>query len=135
MSLNVSGSKYIRVYNPSIRLNYSDRVVFADLITGRKTGIMKVDKGTGEVIINPQTGKEVPERAYSRWEGQFVGNAFEPSKGLRDGTSIDIISGWVTYETYKGRDSKDHVKAVVTIAEFTPSDVAEGEDVSLTEEE
>ena len=135
MSLNVSGSKYVRVYNPSIRLNYSDRVVFADLVSGRKTGSMKVDKGTGEVVLNPQTGKEVPERVYSRWEGRFVGNAFEPSKGLRDGASIDIISGWATYEPFKGGDGKDHVKAVVTIAEFAPSDIAEGEDTAPAEEE
>lgn len=135
MSLNVSGSKYVRVYNPAIRLNYSDRVVFADLVSGRKTGNVKVDKETGEVVVNPQTGKEVPERTYSRWEGQFVGNAFEASKGLRDGASIDIISGWVTYEPYKGRDKKDHIKAVVVITEFAPSDVDEGEDNTPAEEE
>lgn len=135
MSLNVSGSKYVRVYNPSIRLNYSDRVVFADLVSGRKTGNAKVDKETGEVVTNPQTGREIPEKAFSRWEGVFVGNAFEPSKGLRDGTSIDIISGWATYEPYKGKDGKEHIKAVVTIAEFAPSDVAEGEDNATVEEE
>lgn len=135
MSLNVSGSKYVRVYNPAIRLNYSDRVVFADLVSSRKTGNVKVDKETGEVTVNPQTGKEVRERAYSRWEGRFVGNAFEPSKGLRDGAAIDIISGWVTHEPFKGNDGRDHVKAVVTIADFSPSDVADGEDVGPVEEE
>lgn len=135
MSLNVSGSKYVRVYNPAIRLNYSDKVVFADLVSSRKTGNVKVDKDTGEVVVNSETGKEVPERAFSRWEGKFVGNAFEPSKGLRDGTSIDIISGWVTHEPFKGADGKDHAKAVVTILEFSPSDVAEGEDIAPTEEE
>lgn len=135
MSLDVSGSKYVRVYDPAIRLNYSDKVVFANLVTSRKTGNVKVDKSTGEVVMNPDTGKEVPERAYSRWEGRFVGNAFEPSKGLRDGTAIDIITGWVTYEPFKGRDNKDHVKAIVTISDFTPSEVAEGEDANPAEEE
>ena len=35
MSLNVSGSKYIKVYDPTIRLNYSDKVLWANLVSSR----------------------------------------------------------------------------------------------------
>ena len=134
MSLNISGSKYVRVYDPTIKLNYSDKVLFANLTTSRKTGNMKVEKDTGEVVLNADTGKPVQERAFSRWEGRFVGNAFEPSKGLRDGDSIDIINGWVTSEKYVGKDGKEKYRTVVTISEFQPSEVAEGEDATNREE-
>ena len=135
MSLDVSGSKYIRVYSPTIKLDYSDKVVFADLVSSRKTGNLKVDKETGEVVLNPNTNEEVQERAFSRWEGRFVGNAFEPSKGLRNGVAIDIVTGWITYEPFVGKDGKERVKPVVTISDFTPSDIADGEEVSAVEEE
>ena len=96
MSLNVSGSKYIKVYDPTIRLNYSD--------------------------------KEVQERAFSRWEARFVGNAFEPSKFLRDGDSIDIVTGWVTSEKFVGKDGNPHYKVIVTISDFQPSAISESEE-------
>lgn len=67
MSLNVSGSEYIKVYDPTIRLNYSDKVLWANLVSSRKTGAVKVDGETGEAVVNPNTGKEVQERAFSRW--------------------------------------------------------------------
>ena len=135
MSLNISGSKYVRVYDPTIKLNFSDKVLLANLVSSRKTGNAKLDKETGEVVINQETGKEVAERAYSRWEGRFVGNAFEPSKGLCDGASIDIVSGWMTNEPFVGKDEKTHYKTVVFIAEFVPSDVADGEDTNAGIEE
>lgn len=134
MSLNISGSKYVRVYDLNIRLNFSDKVVFANLVTSRKTGKVKKDKDTGAVIVNPRTGEEVQERAYSHWEGMFVGNAFEPSKGLRDGDSIDIISGWITDEVSVGKDGKKYVNRFVTIADFTPSEIGEGEDTNVDDE-
>ena len=55
MSLNVSGSKYIKVYDPTIRLNYSDKVLWANLVSSRKTGAVKVDGETGEAVVNPNT--------------------------------------------------------------------------------
>lgn len=134
MSLNIAGSKYIRVYDPIIRLNYSEKVLFANLITSRKTGNAKVNKNTGEIIVNTETGEPVPERAYSRWEGRFVGNAFEPSKGLRDGDSIDILNGWITSEKYVNKDGKERCRIIVTISEFQPSQVAEGEDTTNQEQ-
>lgn len=135
MSLSVSGNKFVRVYDPSIKLNFSDKVVFANLVTSRKTGNPKVDKETGEIVVNPATGKAVDERVYSRWEGRFVGNASEAAKGLRSGESIDIISGWITNETFVGKDNKVHAKGIVYIAEFTPSNIGEGEDADLADEE
>lgn len=128
MSLNVSGSKYIKVYDPTIRLNYSDKVLWANLVSSRKTGAVKVDGETGEAVVNPNTGKEVQERAFSRWEARFIGNAFEPSKFLRDGDSIDIVTGWVTSEKFVGKDGNPHSKVIVTISDFQPSAISESEE-------
>ena len=133
MSLNISGSRFVKVYDPTIKLNYSDKVLFANLTTSRKTGNVKTDETTGEVVVNSKSGKEVQERAFSRWEGKFVGNAFEPSKTLRDGDMIDIVSGWVTAEPYTGKDGKTHIGLMVTIAEFEPS-IIDGEDASVEDE-
>lgn len=118
MSLNVSGSRFVKVYDPSIRFSYSDRVLFANLVSSRKTGNLTVDRN----------GKQIQERAFSRWNGKFVGNAFEPSKTLRDGDEIDILNGWISAETFTGKDGKQHISVVVTITDFEPSVVAEGED-------
>jgi len=129
MSLNVgdSNSRYVRVSNVSMKFAYSDKVAFADLITSHKTGRPKTDPETGVVITNTQ-GEEVPERRYSRWEGRFVGNAFEPSKTLKNGTLIDITQGWIEKETKLGRDNKTpFTNYYVTISEFTISDVTDAE--------
>ena len=122
MSFNVgdSNSKYVSVFDPSIRLNFSDKVVFAVLRTRRKTGKPKVDKETGEVMLDGQ-GKEIPERKYNEWEGRFVGEAFEAAKGLKNGTSIDIISGWFDKEENEGRGGRKFVNHFVTISKFALS--------------
>lgn len=127
MSLNVSGSRFVKVYDPSIKLSYSDRVLFANLVSSRKTGKVMMDKETGDIAIN-SSGQKVQERAFSRWQGKFVGNAFEPSKALRDGDEIDIINGWASAEPYTDRDGKTHISVVVTITDFEPSVIAEGVD-------
>lgn len=135
MSLNVSGTKYVRVFDPEIKLKVSDKILFANLVTSRKTGNPKVDKSTGEAVLNPETNKEVPERINSRWEGKFVGNAFEAAKGLRQGAAINIINGWATNEPFDGKDGKKHFALVVTITDFELSDIEEGEDEIPTEDE
>ena len=89
MNLNISGSRYVKVYDPTIKLNYSDKVLFANLETSRKTGNVKMDNTTGEVVKDFATGKEEQERAFSRWEGKLVGNAFEPS--IIDGEDTDVV--------------------------------------------
>jgi len=134
MSLNVSGSKFVKVYAPTMKLNYSDKVVFATLVSSRKNGRI-IEKSAGDDVTNTETGSGTEERAYSRWEGRFVGNAFEPSKGLRDGDTINIISGWITSEKYVGKDNKEHYYTCVTIAEFEPSNVEDGEDTNVVDEE
>ena len=126
MSLNVSGSRFVKVYDPSIKLSYSDRVLFANLVSSRKTGKVMLDKETGDIAVN-ESGKKVQERAFSRWQGKFVGNAFEPSKALRDGDEIDIINGWISSEPYMGKDGQTHYSIVVTITDFEPSVVSEAD--------
>lgn len=125
MSLNISGSRFVKVYDPSINLSYSDKVLFANLVSSRKTGRVMMDKESGEIAIN-EMGNKMQERAFSRWTGKFIGNAFEPSKALRNGDEIDIINGWVSAEPYSGKDGKTHFNVVVTITDFEPSVVAEG---------
>ena len=133
MSMDVSGSKYIRVFDAAIKLNVSDKMVFANLISSRKTGRMLTDKETGEVVRN-EDGAPVQERVNSRWEGVFVGKAFEAVKNLRDGAAINILSGWITCEPYRSRDGKEHRGVRVTIADFEPSDIEEGVDEDYDEE-
>lgn len=134
MSLSVSGSRYVKVYNPTLRFDISDRMIFADLSSSRKTGNVKVDKTTGEILSNPETGETIPERKYSRWKGRFVGNAFEAAKGLKSGDSIDIVTGWITAEKFVGLNGQEHIGYEVTIADFVPSNVEEGDDTNTIEE-
>ena len=47
---------------------------------------------------------------------------------MRDGDEIDILNGWISAETFTGKDGKQHISVVVTITDFEPSVVAEGED-------
>lgn len=70
----------------------------------------------------------LPERRRSSWNARFVGNAFEPSKGLAPGQAINILNGWITNEPYKKKDGSTGYALVATISEFEVSDVADGED-------
>ena len=96
MSFNIgeNSSKFVSVSNVTMKFAFSDKVLFADLRTSRKTGNYKADKETGAAILD-EKGNPVPERSYSRWEGRFVGNAFEPAKALKNGQAINIVNGWV----------------------------------------
>lgn len=53
--------------------------------------------------------------------------SFESSKFLRDGDSIDIVTGWVTSEKFVGKDGNPHSKVVVTNSDFQPSAISESE--------
>jgi len=119
MSFNIGGveSKYVSVKNPNIRFNYSDKVIFAELTTSRKTGRAKIDEETGEALID-SNGNPIPERAYYTWEGRFVGNAFEPSKGLKNGQMIDIEVGWIEKEANTSKSGKEYINYYVTISDF-----------------
>lgn len=120
MSLQVNGSRFVRVYDPTIDLKYSDKVIKARLVTSRKTGQKAVDKETGE-ILKDKDGNERDERAYSEWAAQFVGDAFEGAKSLH-GQTIDIVNGWIVSEKFEGRDGRPHVQNTVYISDFILSD-------------
>lgn len=127
MSLNVSGSKFVYVYNTELKLQVSDKIVFAHLSTSRKTGKNRVDAETGETIVD-EHGNPLLERRFSSWNAKFVGNAFEPSKGLAAGAAINIISGWVTNEPFRNKDGVVVYSPVVTVTEFEVCEVAEGDE-------
>jgi len=125
LNLGNSMSKFISVYDITMKYNYSQNVLFANLKTSQKTGRDKVDKETGEILVNPKTGEviPIPERKYFEWEGRFVGNAFEPAKGLRNGQSIDIVNGWTEKDTFKGKNGQTIEKVYIIISDFVLSDL------------
>lgn len=129
MSFNIGekNSKYVAVSDVTMRYAFSERVLFADLRTSRKTGNAKVNRETGEVVTDKH-GNPVPERVYTHWEGRFVGNAFEPAKALRNGQTIDIVNGWMEKEVWKDEGGKRREKVFVVVAEFRMSDADMDED-------
>lgn len=133
MSLNISGTKIVRVYDTEIKLQVSDKIVFAHLSTSRKTGKEQVDKETGEVLIG-KDGNPLQERRFSSWDARFVGQAFEPSKGLASGAAINILNGWITNEPFKRKDGTTGYALTVTISDFEACDIAEGVDDEPDEE-
>lgn len=102
MSLNVSNSRFVRVYDPTIDLKYSDKVVKARIVTSRKTGRKAVN------------------------EAQFVGAAFEGAKSLH-GQTIDIVQGWIVNDPYIDRNGKPQSQVTVFISDFALSDFKDGE--------
>lgn len=125
MSLNVSGSKFVYVYDTELKLQVSDKIVFGRLSTSRKTG----------------EDKDTKSKAFSSWNARFVGNAFEPAKGLVAGSAINIINGWITNEkvilsknkTKKDGDEKIGRYPTVTITDFELCNTIEGEDTDEAE--
>lgn len=126
MSLNVSGSKFVYVYDAEIKLQVSDKIVFAHLSTSRKTGNYRVDAQTGETLVD-ENGNPFAERRFSSWRAKFVGDAFEAAKGVANGTAIHILNGWITNEAYRKRDGSTAYDLVVTITDFELSEFADGE--------
>jgi len=128
MSFNIgeNNSKYVVVNNVTMRFAFSEKVLFADLCTSRKTGKAKADKETGEIIL--KDGKPVPERTYSHWEGRFVGNAFEPAKALKNGQAINIINGWIDKEESTGTNGRKYINVFAVITDFTLSNSTEDDD-------
>lgn len=134
MSLNVgnTNSRYVVVNNVTMRFAFSEKVLFADLRTSRKTGNPKVNKKTGEIITD-EHGSNISERTYTHWEGRFVGNAFEPAKALKNGQIIDIINGWVDKEESVGKNGQRFVNVYIIITDFTLSDQGNDGDEPLAE--
>ncbi|MEG2813591.1 MAG: hypothetical protein RSA79_03225 [Oscillospiraceae bacterium] len=77
--LNVSNSRFVTVFQPEIKLNVSEHIVFANLSSSKKN----TDKD-GNISYT-----------YMSWNGRFVGDAFEAAKALRNGDKIDIIKGGI----------------------------------------
>lgn len=117
MSLSCSGSRFVRVYDPTIDLKYSDKVVKARIVTSRKTGRK----------VKDEDGQNKDERAYSEFSAQFVGNAFEQAKNLH-GQTIDILNGWIVMDSFKGRDNVMRKTPVVFISDFILSDLKGAEE-------
>jgi hypothetical protein len=117
MSLNVGidQSKFVYASNPTMRFNFSDKVIFAKLRTSSKTGRNKLDENGKELLDD--NGNSIPERKYSTWEARFVGDAFEAAKAFKKPTAINIVNGWIETETYK-----DKTSAYVTISDFSLCD-------------
>ncbi|MDD3946219.1 MAG: hypothetical protein PHI19_00070 [Clostridia bacterium] len=121
MSFNIGNnpSRYVAVSNVTMRYSVSEKMLFADLRTSKRTGRPKHDKETGEVVLDKQ-GKPVPERVYTHWEGRFVGKAFEPAKALRNGTYIDIVKGWTEKEEITS-NGKTYTTVYIVISDFNES--------------
>lgn len=100
--LNITG-KYVTVFQPQINLNVSERMVFANLSTSKKNTSRE-----GDISYENMS-----------WKGRFVGDAFEPSKALRDGDKIDIVRGMITNKYDK---EKKKLYVDVTIFEYALSD-------------
>lgn len=129
MGLNIGEgiSKYIIVRNTSMRFQYSEKIVFADLFVSHKTGKVKVDPETGEAIL--RDGVPVPERRYTKWEGRFCGDALEAAKTLRNGQAINITDGWIDKEEYTIKKTGKVVSNIfVVIADFEYCDNLEEEE-------
>lgn len=117
LSIGDDRSRYVVVRNLTVRLNFSLKVVFADLIVSRKTGKPKVNEETGEVLVD-DNGIPIPERIYQRFKAKFVGNAAEEAKKLSDGTAIDILNGWLEKEEYTAQNGKHRSEIFCIISEF-----------------
>ena len=96
--------KYIKVFEPSIKLDVSERTVFCNLSSYRKD-----DKFKEATYVN------------SYWNDvAFVGEAFEPAKCLKGGELINVVRGAFSYE--KANNGKSYLKLFVF--EFELSDVS-----------
>ena len=122
MSFNIgnTNSKFVVVRNVTMKFSVSEKILFADLRTSRKTERFKTDEH-GEAVLD-ENGQPVPERKYSHWEGHFVGEALEAAKALKDKAAINILEGWIEKDEFVGRDGKKHSKIYVVISAFEQCD-------------
>lgn len=103
--LNCTG-KFVTVFQPCIKTNVSDKILFANLSSSKKN----------------THGEEVSYENMS-WNGKFVGEAFEKAKSLKEKDKIDITKGAITnrYDKEKGKLYVD-----VTVFDFEMSDLSKG---------
>lgn len=102
--LNVTG-RFVTVYSPTMKLEVSDKVIFADLVTSKK-----------ERTID-ENGKERINYVNMTWKGRFVGQAAQKVKDLNlsSGTKIAITKGFVENKYYK---EKNFLSLSVTVLDF-----------------
>ena len=97
--INFTG-KFIKVYDPNIKLQVSEKIVFATLKSSRK------DNWT-----------DPPTYHTSVWyDVAFVGDAFEPAKAFQGGELIDVLKCCITREK---KGEKFYLK--LTVFEFALS--------------
>lgn len=111
--INFEG-KFLRVFDPQIKLQLSEKKVFATVTSSRK-----------DARTEPAT------YIRSKWfDVAFVGDAFEPAKAFRGGELIDVTKGCITHEK---RDGKYYLN--LTVFEFVLSEVNTDDDNDAPEEE
>ena len=116
MGLNIgSNTSYVQVRNITMHLSFSSKVVFADLVISKPTQTPKVDKETGEVVLD-KNGDIVYMRSYQRYKAKFVGEGAKKAVSLADGTSIEILTGWLDKEEYdtKSGEHKSEIYCIVS---------------------
>lgn len=135
MSFSVGdrSSKFVVVTNVTMRFAVSEKILFADLRTSRKTNEPWVDKDSGEVKVD-ESGNPLMKREFSHWEGRFVGNAFEPAKALKNGQTIDIVNGWIEKNEFSGKDGKPRSQIYVVISDFSLSATDDSNDTPVAGE-
>lgn len=119
--LSVTG-KYVYVFQPVLRLNVSERIVFANLSTFKKDTCF--DENGYPLFDNE--GNKVQKKFYMHWPAKFVGDAFEAAKSLRDKDCINILNG-VIENIYNKEKKTYYVTVVVFEFEFVTSEPKEKE--------
>ncbi len=106
--LNCTG-KYVSVFQPHIKTNVSDKILFANLSSSKKN-------------LSPEG--EVTYENMS-WNARFVGDAFEKAKTLKEKDKIDITKGAITNK-YDKENQKLYVDVVVF--DYEMSDLSRGDE-------
>lgn len=125
MGLNIGNdTSYVNVWNVTMRLSFSAKVVFADLSVSKPTQNPKVNKESGEVFTD-DSGNVIYERKYQKFKAKFVGEGAKKAVSLADGTYIKILHGWLEkeeYETKKGEHKSEVYCIVSDFEEVTKCD-------------
>ncbi|MCL2221348.1 MAG: hypothetical protein FWC20_04460 [Oscillospiraceae bacterium] len=120
MNVGLTNTKFVKVFSPNIRFDFSDKAVFADGVTTDKRHVY--DKERGELEYG-DSGEPVFEYIESRWKLCFVGAASESAKGLH-GKLIDIDVGWIEQQKWQSKaDGKEKADLIVKISEFSLSGI------------
>lgn len=106
--LGVTG-KYVYVFQPTMRLNVSERIIFANLATSKKDTYLD------------ESGERKQKRSYMYWPAKFVGDAFEAAKALRDKDCINILHGAIE-NTYSAERKAYFITVVVFAFDLVPSE-------------